>query len=271
MFFTLSKIFWTIAQPLNAICLLLILGGLIWVIFSKKVGRFFMTMGVTALVIFGVLPVGPALMVWLERQYPAPDTLPEKIDGIIVLGGALESYLSKANQQVAANDNVERLICFQDLAQKYPDAKLVYSSGAGDILNPDAMEGDDARAYFKITGLGRDIIYEEKSRNTYENALYTKELMQPDASENWVVISSAYHMPRAIGIFAKQAWDVIPFACDRRTNGQYSDIFRRLPSVTGNFAMLNIALKEITGTFIYYVTGKTAFIVPAARVALPHE
>ncbi len=261
MFFGLSKIFWTLVQPLNALCLLALLGAVMrikWDIQGQRLVNF----ALIAILANGVLPDGPLLVTWLERQYPTPTELPAKIDGIILLGGAFEAHLTKKTGHIVANDQVDRAFCFVELAKKHPEAKLVYSGGAGDIMNPDAMEGDDARAFFKLVGLGdRKFIYEEKSRNTYENVLYSMEMTDPKRKEKWVVATSAYHMPRSMGIFKAFQWPIIPYQCDPRTNGTYN-VLNRLPNITGNFVMLNIALKEIIGNVAYYLTGKSAYLLP---------
>ncbi len=260
MFFTLSKIFWVFAQPLNALCLLALLGLLIR-LFWRQAGQGIMNAALILILVLGILPIGPLMLAWLERQYPAPHALPANVDGIIVLGGAFETHLSKTHNQIVANDQVDRMFCFVNLAQRYPQARLVFSGGAGDIINPEAMESDDARAFFKLAGLTRDIIYEERSRNTYENALYTQDIVKPKQGENWIVTTSAYHMPRTVGIFEKLNWHIIPYACDPKTDGTYA-LDNRMPGVTGNFGMMNTALKEILGSIVYYLTGKSAFILP---------
>ena len=265
MFFAASKIFWSLIQPLNALCLIALLGFLIrlrgkW----EHTGQALMNFALGAILIFGILPVGPLLMTYLERQYPAPESLPAKIDGIIVLGGAFEASAGAKSGQIVANDQIDRMFCFVDLAKKYPGAKLVFSGGPGDILNPSAMEGNDARRFFALTGLDKNkIIFEENSRNTFENVLHTMEMVDPKSSETWVVTTSAYHMPRTMGIFAQFRWPVTPYQCDPRTDGDYKTVLKTLPSVTGNFSKLNYALKELIGNAVYYFTGKSAYLIPA--------
>lgn len=270
MFFTLSKIFWVLIQPLNALCLLAISGlGLrfAW----KSAGQRVMNAALILILILGIFPIGPALMVWLETRYRAPETLPARIDGMIVLGGAFESYLTKASGHIAANGQISRVLCFVELARAHPESRLVFSGGSGDIMNPDAMETEDAKAFFNLTAINtRKIIYEDKSRNTYENARFTREIVKPRKDEHWVLITSAYHMPRSMGVFAAADWPVIPYPCDRKTDGSYG-LFSRLPGITGNFGMLNISLKEILGSIVYYLTGKSAFILPPAPVASTDE
>lgn len=266
MFFVASKIFWALAQPLNALCLLA-LTGLAARAVSPKQGQAIMNFALMAILLFAVVPVGPLALTWLERQYPTPRSLPEKIDGVIVLGGGFESYLTQTTGHIVANDSVDRVFCFVEIAKKNPEAKLVFSGGSGDILHPDAMESLDARMFFHLAELdSAKILYETQSRNTYENAYYTKEMVKPKAGENWVLVTSAYHMPRSVGIFEKLGWKIIPYQCDPRTDGTYG-IGGSLPSATGNFSALNIAVKEIIGLIVYRLTGKSAFIIPPGSVA----
>lgn len=261
MFFVLSKLFWTLIQPLNALCVLGLLGFLIrfkW----DMAGQRLMNTALILIMTLGILPVGPLLTSWLERQYPTPSTLPARIDGIIVLGGAFNAALTASSGHIVANDQIDRVLCFAQIAKAHPEARLVFSGGAGDIANPEAMESHDARMFFKLVGLGdRKIIYEEKSRNTYENVLYTMEMINPKNKENWVVTTSAYHMSRTMGVFESFDWRVIPYQCDPKTDGTYNQL-NRLPSVTGNFHLLNLSLKEIIGSIVYYLSGKSAFILP---------
>lgn len=265
MFFGLSKIFWTLAQPLNALCLLAMLGLLVR-LFSPRAAQWIMIAALGGILVFGLLPVGPWALTWLESQYPAPSELPSKIDGVIVLGGAFESYLTQKTGQLSANGDIERVFCFVEIAKAYPEATLVFSGGSGDILNPDARESEDAKAFFKLAGLeGRDVLYETKSRNTYENAVYTKEMVSPTEGQTWVVVTSAFHMPRTMGIFKALGWPVTPYQCDRKTDGTYR-IFSGLPSVTANFSALNIAIKEMIGLIVYRATGKSAFILPDGSI-----
>lgn len=261
MFFLLSKLFWVLIQPLNAFC---ILGGMGFLVRFRwdLAGQRMMNAALIGILVTGLLPVGPLLLTYLETRYPASIEMPEKIDGIVLLGGAFEAHTAKATGQISANDNIERAFCFVDLAKKHPEAKLVFSGGAGDLVHPDAMEADVAKRFFALAGLGdRTIVYEEKSRNTYENVLYSMEALDPKNTQNWVVTTSAYHMPRTMGIFKKFGWRITPYQCDMRTDGTY-DVFRTLPNITGNFQSLNIAMKEIVGAAVYYVTDKSAFILP---------
>ncbi len=266
MFFGLSKIIWVIIQPLSFLCLLG-LAGLILKIRWKRAGQAVMNAALCGILLIGLIPIGPVLYGWWEYRYPPQAKIPTDIDGVIVLGGAFDSYISGKTGKIAANDQVERFFCFVDIARANPGAKLVFSGGSGDILHPEARESDDARAFFKFTGLSdRDIIYEEKSRNTYENVIYTKDLVKPRPGEKWVVTTSALHMPRSMGIFTKAGWDILPYPCDFRTDGSTA-IGTSLPSAAVNVGALQMVFREIVGAITYYVTGKSSFILPPSRVA----
>lgn len=257
-------------QPLNLLC---ILGALGWGIgrFKPSVGQKMMNLALVSIIIIGALPLGPIAMTWLERQYPTPKTLPDIVDGIIVLGGPFEAARTLKTGQLVVNDQIDRALCFTDLAKKYPNARLAFTGGTGDILNPTANESDDAKVFFKLMGLSdRNMVYESRSRNTYENAVFTKELLSPKQNETWIVTTSGYHMPRTVATFAKVGWDILPYQCDLRTDGDYT-FFRGLPSISANFGMLNLSIKEIFGMLVYRITGKSAFIFSPAQVASSHD
>lgn len=261
MFFYVSKIFWMLAQPLNALCFLALAGFSIrfW---RKELGNRIILVSMALILFFGIIPVGPVALTWLERQYEVPQKLPNHVSGIIVLGGMFESHLAKATGQISANDNIERMTCFVQLAKQYPDARKVFTGGSGDINYPDEREADVAMEYLNTADIDEaTVIYEMDSRNTFENAEFSKELVNPVEGQNWILITSAFHMPRSVGIFEKQGWKVIPYPCDYKTDGRY-DFFWTAPNVTGNFAALNIVVKELIGSIVYYVTGKSAFILP---------
>lgn len=270
MFFALSKIFWMLAMPLNALCILGLMGFGVrfW---RKNCGERMITDALIGILFFAFIPVGPLMLHWLERQYSVPETMPDKVDGIIVLGGMFDTHLSQSNDEISANDNIERMFCFAELARKYPNARKVFTGGSGDIEHQDAKEAETALDYFRHSALkADDILYEKDSRNTFENAQFSKELLNPTAHQNWILVTSAYHMPRSVGIFEAQDWKIIPYPCDYRLDGTYEFLWSS-PNATRNFVMLNIAVKELIGSIAYYFTGKSAFILPPGPVKSTDE
>ncbi len=262
MFYTLSKIGWMFFSPLNFIFICAGLGLIIWA-FGGRIGKKLFIFALSLFFICGFFPVGHNLVVYLERQYDLAPELPRRVDGILVLGGMFDTYLAEKTRLSAATDNIDRAFGFLELVRKYPRAKLVFSGGAGHPLQPLRTESEDMRRFFQTIGLNPDrVLYEEKSKNTHENALYSKEMLEPDNGEKWVLVTSAYHMPRAGGVFLAQGWHIIPYSVDPKTDGEYR-LFAPQFDVSRNFELLELGMKEVLGTFVYYLNGKSVLPFPA--------
>ncbi len=260
MFFIISKIVWFLISPLNLIWLLMVSGYLI-INRHPNLGYKMIFTGVVLFVLLGVLPIGHNLTVFLEKQY-LRERLPKQVDGIIVLGGAFNTHISNKTGQLALNENIGRMVEFVALSKIYPNAKLVFSGGSGRLLSKDRKEAEDAQTFLGIMGVqGARLIIEPDSRNTYENVVFTKKLVEPKPDEKWIVITSAFHMPRTMGIFEQQGWKVIPYVSAPRTDGEYQ-IYPRSFSILGQFYLLSNAIKEFVGSATYYFSGKSAFLLP---------
>lgn len=262
MFFTLSKIFWILVTPLSFLWLLVITGFALRFWKRKWGNKVLLTAGALFFII-GLLPIGYNMLVYLETRFERPETMPKHVDGIIVLGGTFNSTLRDKTGKIAANGNVNRMIDFIDLANKYPRAQLIFTGGSGSLLQPERKEADDAKEFLQMMGFKQtnQVLFERKSRNTFENAKYSKELAKPKAGQTWILITSAFHMPRSMGIFEQQNWKVIPYPSGPRTYGEY----RLKPNVfglLGSFITLDMALREFIGISVYYFSGKSAFLVP---------
>lgn len=261
MFFLASKIFWAIAAPLNLLWILILI-GLIYGFIRRSRPNKILSFSLVAFLILGALPIGYNLVVLIERQYQRPMPMPDKVDGIIVLGGGFNAELSHMTGMMVANGDINRVVDFIDLAQKYPKAKLVYSGGSGRLLHQDKGESPIAAAYLKLSAIDESrVIYEGASRNTFENIINTKKMVLPQNGEVWILVTSKFHIPRAMGIFEKQGWKVIPYPSSPMTTGEY----RILPlgfDVSQNFKLLHMGLREIFGCVIYYIWGKSAFVLP---------
>lgn len=253
MFFILSKIFWTLAQPANLLVVLLAVAA-VWLWCAPRAGRWFTTLLVACAVLIGSIPFGEPILRDIENTYPIP-VLPERVDGVIVLAGFVWPESSASHHQIQMNDKSTRLFEFMVLAHKYPNAKLVFTGGSGNPLMQDAREADYVKQLWIDMGLDpARVIWERDSRNTYENAVNSKALAQPKPGENWVLITSAVHMPRAVAIFEKQGWKVIPYPVNFITTD--TPMWQREFSVSGNLWLLSEAMKEVIGRWAYQVTGK---------------
>jgi len=260
MFFPLSKIFWLVASPLHILLILLIVGLLLtprW-----RHGRTLALIAAALLALIVFTPASALLLRPLEDRFPSRSGSLPPPKGIIVLGGALDERIAAARDQVALNEAAERMTAAVALARLYPQAILVFSGGSGALIDDSAKEAETARRLWRELGVPESrMVFEDRSRNTFENALFTKKLVHPQEGENWLLVTSAYHMPRSIGIFRAQGMDVTAFPVDYRTLGNNED-FR--PPADGSLAIRNFetAAREWVGLLVYRLTGKTTALFP---------
>jgi len=261
VFWIISKIFWLLASPNTSIFLVLLAGVGLLFFGREKLGKELIVAS-TALIFFvSTLPVYEILLFPLENRFPIPEPLPEKIDGIIVLGGAEIPKLTQLRGQISLTDSVERLTTFISLARKYSDAKLVYAGGQGAITAQEYKSANTARLFFEQMGLDTSrIIIDSQSRNTHENVENALQLAQPGKGENWVLITSAWHMPRAVGIFRKLNWQVIPYPVDFKKTERLEMNFK-LPRFSTIGSVSDI-IYEWIGLFYYWFMDRTSEFFP---------
>lgn len=260
-FFQLSKILGLVIDPLNAVFLLLVVATIFLWWGKPLAARRLLTLIVALFIAVIVLPVGNSLLLPLEERFPQPNPLPEKVDGIIMLGGAQLPLLTRAHGQPALNARAERMTTFLALARQYPQAMLVFSGGSGELLHQDVSEAETVRLFLRQQGFDADRVrYESVSRNTYENAINSKALVQPKTGETWLLVTSAADLPRAVGIFRHIGWPVVAIPCDYNAlRAEWA------PSSSLLDALLTIrsGLHEWIGLAVYYLTGKTDTLFPA--------
>ncbi len=254
-FYYSSKLAWAVISP-DSLFVLSIIGSLILLLmgFVRSSAVLLMVISMAGLVI-AIFPVGEWVLYPLESRYEANPVLPDEVVGIIVLGGAGDQRRSSQWGQVEFERAVERYIAFIALAKVYPDARLVFTGGAGAIAQQAFKEAVLARRFFEEQGLDlKRIVFEGQSRSTYENAILSKELVNPGAGENWVLVTSASHMPRAMGVFCKVEWPVIPYPVDHISNPDY--LWRAEPEFAEHLLNLKLGIKEWVGFVGYFVAGK---------------
>jgi uncharacterized SAM-binding protein YcdF (DUF218 family) len=265
MQFVLSKLTWLVTQPGNLFFILMIAGVLLLWTRWRRFGRRLLVVLVIVGLTIAVLPLGTWLLLPLENRF-AKVHLPDRIDGVVVLGGAVNQFVTRARGQPALGGSVERLLAFAELARKHPQAKLVFSGGSGSLFRQDVKESEAAGLFFRQIGLDvARIKFESRSRNTAEGAQFSHALAQPRAREVWVLITSARHMPRAYGSFRVIGWRVSPYAVDYATEGR----FRLRPrfSFAGGLGGLSAGLKEWAGLLYYYWLGRIPSVFPAPEPA----
>jgi uncharacterized SAM-binding protein YcdF (DUF218 family) len=261
MFFYLSKILWFVADPGNilliAICLAAILA---WTKRTKSAKKVLTATAVGA-VLVTVFPIGSMLFNNLENRFPQVETLPKNITGIIVLGGVVDQFITDDRKQVAINGAVERLTEFARLSFLYPKAKLVFTGGSGVLGKQGLKEADVINPLLVTLGLNPNrIIFENQARNTSENASLTKKIIKPRLDQRWLIITSAFHMPRAMGSFRQVGWNAIAYPVDYQTK-QNQSLGLGL-NLQAGLGKLSTAIHEWLGLTFYWLSGRTNELYP---------
>jgi uncharacterized SAM-binding protein YcdF (DUF218 family) len=263
MFFVASKLFWIAAEPVTFLLLAGVLG--VFLGFTRFAGAArVLTAGAILLLAAGLLtPVGALILRPLENQFPQPpEDMPEP-SGIIVLGGAVDAARSQARGQVVLNSDAARMTKAVELARRYPEARLVYTGGAAELFGEGPAEAVAARDFWLSLGVPeKRITLEEKSLNTWENALFTRDLVRPKPGETWLLITSAWHMPRSVGIFRHIGFAVIPYPVAYRTFGDSRDLYS-LASMGERVITLDTGIREWFGLLAYWLAGKSDGLFPS--------
>ncbi|HEX5055317.1 MAG TPA: YdcF family protein [Gammaproteobacteria bacterium] len=261
LFFWLSKALWAAAAPGS---LLVLSVAVLWTLLKlgavRAAGRLAGLLA-AGLLLITLFPVDEWLLYPLESRFSGE--LPATVDGILVLGGSIDPVKSAAWSQPELRATAEREFNFLALAARYPKARLAFTGGSGSLNEQEYKEASWARELFARQGLepGR-VIFESDSRNTYENAVFSKKLLAPAPGEHWLLITTAWHMPRAVGAFCGAGFPVIPYPVDH--GSLRGDLLRLEWDFAGNLGGLDMALHEWAGLFMYRLTGKMDRLLPAA-------
>jgi len=228
-----------------------------------RTAKYMIAAGLGWIVIAGFLPIGNALVLPLEQRFASriPEPPPSRITGIIILGGFEDGWVTAGRGGLALNEAAERLTESVRTARHLPDAKIVFTGGVGDLFTG-ADAGAGVRKYLEDAGIASDrIVIEKDSRDTYENAVFTRRLLKPAAQDRWLLVTSAYHMPRAVGAFRRAGFDVIPFPVDFRTRDA-RDLFRPFGNVAAGLQRADLAVQEWLGLMAYWIAGRSSSMFP---------
>ncbi len=266
MFYYVSKIVWFFTTPSNALPSLVLL-GLLLCIFTRF-RRFSLTLATigTLLIFFcGLAPVANWVMLPLEQRFPTHQPTDTSIDGVIILGGSVMGDETMMRQQLTVNDAGERIIALGDLARRYPSARLVFTGGGGTLITDSYPEAGAVQRYATTLGVDPErIIFEDQSRTTRENAIYTRDMIKPKLGERWLLVTSAWHMPRAVGCFRQVGFDVVAYPVDFRTRGP-QDVTRTFAFTSDGLRRLDAGAKEWFGLIAYRLMGYTPELLPAPK------
>ena len=262
MFFLLSKTLGFFAIPSNFVIAAGLLGVLLLGTRWARGGRYLSIASLIALAVIGLSPVGNVLIIPLEDRFPPWDESRGPPDGIVVLGGTITPDVSVVRHNVAIDEAAERITVTVALARHYPNARIIFSGGNGGLVYRDGAEAAFAVRIFEELGIPHErVTAEEQSRNTIENAVFSKLLAMPQAGERWLLVTSAFHMPRAMGTFRQAGFPVEAYPVDWRTRGA-EDLLRPFPTLAYGFRRTDIAVREWVGLLVYWLTGRSSALFP---------
>jgi uncharacterized SAM-binding protein YcdF (DUF218 family) len=263
MFFVVSKALWFFAAPMNVLLFAALVGLVLTAGRHARLGRALAGSAIVLLILIGVAPVGAWLVAPLEDRFPPPPADLAAPYGIIVLGGAIDPELGQARNQVILADSAARMTETVALARRFPEARVVFTGGNGSLTRGDPPEARDAGKLLNALGVdpGR-ITLEDRSRNTQENAEFTRDLARPEPSQSWLLVTSAYHMPRSMGLFRKAGFNVTAFPVDYRSFGGAGD-WRLNRETSRGLRLFDLAVHEWTGLIAYRLSGKIDSFFPA--------
>jgi uncharacterized SAM-binding protein YcdF (DUF218 family) len=254
MFF-LGKAFWIVAQPLTLALILLLLGFIARLTGRGKLSGFLTLLSGSLLFVVLFTSFGAWSLQVLEARHPRP-TLTTAPACMIVLGGAFDLEVTAGRGGMEMNQAADRFIEAARLARLYPQAKILVSGGDGSFSGDYKGDADLSPTYFEAMGVDpARIIRETASRNTAENVGETKALLEANGLSDCLLITSAYHMPRARALFDAESLKVVPWPSDYRSSGR---VTLRLdftqPSL--NAALTSTAMREWAAILVSRLRGQ---------------
>jgi len=254
MFFVIAKVVGALIRTETWIALSLGLVVLALIMNWHGVARFMALIAFGFFLALSILPIGDLVLRPLERTYPAFPDLTE-VDGIIILsGGPGPSPWPRPGSEQCA----DRYTSAVHLARRFPDAKLLVAGGfvrLRDLIGTRTRDYSYVERVFVSRGLSPDrLLLDHRSRNTAENARMSLELARPGDGETWVLITSAFHMRRAVKSLERAGWDsLVPYPVDYRTV-QFDVALGWNPA--RNIRILDLAIKELIGQLAYDLLGR---------------
>jgi uncharacterized SAM-binding protein YcdF (DUF218 family) len=262
MFFILSKSAALLLVPSNLLIGIGVAGVILLFTRWRRTGIWMMAVSIFLLVLVAFLPFSTILEHTLETRFPPWDPKRGAPDGVIVLGGSINPTLSADYGTTQFIESGERITAIAKLAHDYPTARIVYSGGNGSLTGYGDPESHFVIPLVESLGVPRGRVQiEDRSRNTYENAEFSKALIKPKPGERWLLVTSAWHMPRAVGCFRRIGFPVEAYPVDWRTRRVFQlGVPRQFGDALSRF---DEAVHEWVGLFVYWLTGRTSAFFPA--------
>ncbi len=265
MFYYISKLFWAVAQPSAVLALLFATALLLLYRGRTRPGQRLLAGTLALYLLLGVSPLAHLATIPLENRFSRPDAteLARGIDGIIVLGGGVDGTVSRARDVLALNEAGERILEALMLGKAHPRARLIISGGAATLLYSGLSDGAAVgRVLTRLLDDPRRVVLEQRSLNTWQNARETRRLLRPQPGQRFLLLTSAFHMPRAVGCFRKVGIEVLPWPVDYRTRG-WADLWRFFDKPSEGLRRFDLILREWVGLVAYRLSGRTDALLPA--------
>jgi uncharacterized SAM-binding protein YcdF (DUF218 family) len=265
LFFLLSKTIGVMLLPTNLLIGLGLLGAILSATRFASLGRKLMIGSLVVLAIAGFSPLGSWLLYPLEARFPPWDAAHGAPDGIVVLGGSIDAELSAAHGVPVIRNAADRITAVATLARQYPNARIIFSGGSGNLISNEAREADYADVALNSIGVPKaQLTIERHSRNTQENADFSKTTAAPKPGERWLLVTSAYHMPRSVGLFRKAGFAVEPYPVDWRV-GDLTDLVTFNNFALDGLIRTDTAMREWMGLVAYRLVGRSDALFPGPK------
>jgi uncharacterized SAM-binding protein YcdF (DUF218 family) len=262
VFFVLSKTLGIAMLPTNFLIGVGVLGVILSTTRFVRLGRKLLIASVVLLAICGFSPLGNWVLYPLEQRFPPWDATQGAPDGIVVLGGSIDPDLSIAHGVPVVRAAADRILAAAALARRYPKARLIFTGGSGNLISNEAKEADYAVELFESLGISRNRLeIERRARNTRENAEFSLALAAPKSGERWLLLTSAYHMPRSVGVFRKAGFAVEPYPVDWRVGGK-TDLAAFWIFAVEGLGSVDVGVREWIGLAAYRISGKSSEFFP---------
>jgi uncharacterized SAM-binding protein YcdF (DUF218 family) len=254
MFFVASKLFAYLSPPSHWLALAVLASAFCLLLRRRRAAGIFAALAVVVLVLAGTPLVNGPLIRALEDRYPHP-AWPAHVDGVLILGSAEDAEILGRRGAPQTNEGAYRLIAAMAAARRYPDARIIFTGGSAVLIG--AQNAESVTAEYVLSELGLDqsrLLLEPRSRNTYENILFSKQLVKPKPGQIWLLDTSAIHMPRAMAVARKLGWAMVPWPSDYVT-APGADAAGLL-DVGNNLGLTDYVAHEWIGMLAYRLSGK---------------
>jgi len=247
----------------NTLVIVAFAGAVALLFRRKRIGALLVWTAALGFVLFGWGPMGFILMRPLEDRFPRPPNDMPEPTGIIVLGGVV-SAPTVPRRAIALTQDGERLTETATLARRYPNARIVVSGGTFGSRSDAETEAFITKRFLADIGVDEArIVTEARSLSTAENAAFTRALIMPQPGERWLLVTSASHMPRAVGTFRHAGFPVIPYPVGYTTTGRPDDYWAIRLEASTSLVRVDVAVHEWLGLIAYWLTGRIDTLLPS--------